>query len=225
MDTRSPLEIPGDVVEGLVDTGESCPVTGRPFLSSPRLKIQGDRFRSQLFQFGDSILFDRAEGVAAPEDVDACFSNFDRLAGSIPGPIVLVQDFSALVSVEGNARRAYETALIARQDRLLGVVFIGLRPMFRLFVRMARRLHPIPFPILTATNWKGALEHATSLLEGRIAPGSGLDQAEIKRPFRVPLPSFLLRGYAEELRQIVSEMPWDSDLDAANPLSVSHPFH
>lgn len=229
MDTRNTQDFHpnglGWGIEPLVETGESCPVTGRPFLSAPSLRIDRERFQSRLHLFGESILFDRAKGVATLEDVETCFANIDRLLKTLPGQIVLVQDFSALVSAEGHARRCYENALIARQDRILGVVFVGLRPMFRLFVRMGRRLHNIPFPMLSTPDWEGALEYATSLLEGKIDPHSSIEQAEVKRPFRIPIPAFLLRGYAEELRHVVSEMPWDSDQETANPLALSHPFH
>lgn len=229
MGTRKSQELPPAGVEQgimpLVATGESCPVTGRPFLSSPALRLERDRFKSRLHLFGESILFDRAEGVATLEDVESCFANIDRLLKTLPGQIVLVQDFSGLITAEGHARRCYENALVARQDRILGVVFVGLRPMFRLFVRMGRRLHHIPFPMLSAPDWEGALEYATSLLEGKIDPRSSIGQAEVKRPFRLPMPAFLLRGYAEELRHIVSEMPWDSDREASNPLELTHPFH
>lgn len=229
MDTRKPQDPPSGLSEGvlepLVETGEVCPLTGRAFFSAPSLRIDRERFQGRLQLFGESIILDRAKGVATLEDVHACFANIDRLLERLPGQVVLVQDFSGLLSADGHARRFYEKGLIARQDRLLGVVFLGLRPMFRLFVRMGRRLHHIPFPMLSTNDWEGVLELATSLLEGKIDPHSTMAQGSAKTPFRIPLPGFLLRGYAEELRHIVSEMPWDSDAEAANPLADSHPFH
>lgn len=229
METRKPMvaSMDRDVDRiSLVGSGEHCSVTGREFLSHPDLLIQVPRFKSQLFLLGETILFDRAEGVANLEAVRTCFSNVDRILASVPGQLVLVEDFSRLVSVEGHARREYELSVIARQDRLLGVVFVGLRPMFRLFVRMGRRLHNMTFPLMGADDWKGALELATSLLEGRIDTLGEFDSPHSKSSrWRLPLPGFLLRGYAEELRHVVSEMPWDSDAEASNPLPASHPFH
>jgi len=194
-------------------------------MTHPDWRVDSLRFGTRVEILSEQIVVDRARGAYRGEEVQTCQAIFDKVMERLPGSVVLIEDFTNVASVDQRARRLYEQGILARADKLRGVVFLGLRPMFRLFLRLARRLNSVPFPLYMARDWKDALEASTNILEGKGQTVlDSLPARSVGRP-RIPLPGFLLRGYAEELRNLVSDMPWDSSKEAFNPLPESHPFH
>lgn len=213
------------VSDQLVETGMSCPFTGRGFLTRPEWSFDNGRFGMRMEVLPDHVVVDRAWGEYRQEDTLRCFEILDDVLARLPASVVVVEDLSRLAGAENAARRLYESELRRRADRIQGVVFLGVGPMFRLFLRLGRRRNAIPFPMQAVDTWEQAIEAATSILEGsspifKVAGGRG-----IRGWRRIPIPAFLLRGYAEELRDLVSDMPWDTSAEAANPLKPDHPFH
>lgn len=213
------------VSDQLVETGMSCPFTGRRFMTRPEWSFDNGRFGMRMEVLPDQVVVDRAWGEYRQEDTLRCFEILDDVLGRLPASVVVVEDLSRLAGAENAARRLYEAELRRRADRIQGVVFLGVGPMFRLFLRLGRRRNAIPFPMQAVDTWEQAIEAATSMLEGsspifKVAGGRGFRAWR-----RIPIPAFLLRGYAEELRDLVSDMPWDTSAEAANPLKPDHPFH
>lgn len=209
----------------LIETGMSCPATGRKFATRPDWTFDNGRFGMRMEVLSDRVVVDRAWGDYREEDTLRCFEVLDDVLGHLPASVVVVEDLSRLAGAENAARRLYESELQRRADRIEGVVFMGVGPMFRLFLRLGRRRNAIPFPMQAVDTWDQAIEAATSMLEGS-SPGFQVASGKVFRGWRrIPLPSFLLRGYAEELRDLVSDMPWDTSAEAANPLDPDHPFH
>ena len=207
----------------LVETGESCPATGRRFLTHPTWKYEDSRFGMRMELFGERVIVDRVFGEYLQSAVEPCFRILDEALDRLPGPAIVVEDMTRLEWAEGAARRLYEQHLHERADRVKGLVFLGAGHIFRLSLRLSRRRHLIPIPIHVVDTWPQAVEAAASILEG--SASSFRIASRPARPRRLPVPAFLLRGYARELREIVSEMPWDAPGEAVNPLSPSHPFH
>jgi len=209
----------------LNETGEICPITGRKFMSHPEWRVDALRYGTRVEILSEQIVIERARGTYRGDEVQVCMGIIDKVMDRMPGPVVLVEDFTNVVGVDHRARRLYEQGVLARADRLRGVVFVGLKPMFRLFLRLARRMNSIPFPIYLAKNWQDTLDASMAMLEGKGQTVLDTLPAPVSRARRIPLPGFLLRGYAKELRDLVSEMPWDSAKEAVNPLAANHPFH
>lgn len=209
----------------LNETGDTCAITGRKFLSHPDWKVEHAQFGSRFELFSEQIVVERVSGAYRTEDAQSCFTVLDSILERLPGPVILVEDFTRLASADHKARRLYEHGLLQRSEKIRGVVYLGMRPMFRLFLRLGRRLNTIPFPMHLAENWQDVIEAVSYILEGR-EQDANKSFRKSKAPRRkIPLPGFVLRGYAEELRNLVSDMPWDTAGDAANPLPPSHPFH
>ncbi len=209
----------------LIETGEVCPVTGLKFRSHPDWTLNKPKFGWRKELFSNQIVVDRVWGNFGSEEVRSCLAWFDHILERLPGPVVLVQDFSGLVACDHRARRTYEQGLIERSDRIRGVVFVGVRPMFRLYLRLGLRLRPMPFPMHLATSWQDVIVASASILEGQDQNTLGMIRKLKKFRRKLALPKFLLRGYADELRNLVSDMPWDSSARAQNPLPAKHPFH
>lgn len=137
---------------------------------------------------------------------------------------VLIFDYSRLRQARPEVRKIVVTAISALKPPLAGLVFIGLNPLFRLFIRLGRRLHNFPFPVEIRESRSDGVDAALRILATSPSPVMPIPPAF--RPLRRSwLPNFLSRWIVRRLQESLADFPWDSKERAPYPVPCGHPFH
>lgn len=68
----------------LVETGESCPATGRRFLTHPTWKYEDSRFGMRMELFGERVIVDRVFGEYLQSAVEPCSGSSTRPSTGFP---------------------------------------------------------------------------------------------------------------------------------------------
>ena len=164
-------------------------------------------------------------GVGNVEDVEIYARTLcGLLEAEGPSGTVLVMDYSKLRKARPEVRKIVMTALNALDPPVAGLVFVGLNPLFRLFIRLGRRLHNFPFPVELRESRSEGVDSALRLLS--TSPTPVLPIPPVVRPSRGRwIPRFLVRWIVRHLQESLADFPWDSRERLPYPVASNHPFH
>jgi PAS domain S-box-containing protein len=146
------------------------------------------------------------------------------IESSGPSGTVLILDYSRLTKARPEVRKIVITALNAIQPPVAGLVFVGLNPLFRLFIRLGRRMHNFPFPVEIRDLRSDGVDAAVRILSTSPSPVMPIPPAF--RPMRQRwIPRALSRWIVRRLQESLADFPWDSKEKTPYPVPVGHPFH
>ena len=173
----------------------------------------------------DGVLLAAPWGVGNVEDVEIYART---LCGLIEREgadrTVLILDYSRLRQARPEVRKIVVTALNSLRPHLAGLVFIGLNPLFRLFIRLGRRMHNFPFPVEIRDSRAEGVDAAIRILA--TSPSPVLPIPPVFKPLRHSwIPKVLSRWIVRRLQESLADFPWDSKERSPYPVPVGHPFH
>jgi signal transduction histidine kinase/ActR/RegA family two-component response regulator len=160
-----------------------CPVTGRTYLTRPEWVGSTDHHLCRLGVM-DEVILCQSFGRSYVEDVNAYCRHVDAILEEFHRPgrkMVLIEDYTQLGATDNFSRQAYVSHHLKLQDDLHGVLFFGLNPFLKLFVRLSRRLHPLSMVVDAFPDYASALESAYRLLGRKldVATSSPAQEVEI----------------------------------------------
>jgi PAS domain S-box-containing protein len=165
-----------------IDAMMVCPATGLSVKSRPEWTDRrfGSDYRLTARVVGDRILLNRATGHAQLQDVveslaltDAIIrDHIDQSAG-----YVHISDFSGLLGITREARKHYIRKMERRED-LLGLIYFGVSPLFRMMIQLAGRLSIVKFNVRIVPDYGAAMSAAMQRIgiDDRRIPPAGVLQ-------------------------------------------------
>ena len=147
-------------------TSSICPVTGSPILRRPEwtdVDFDTDTdYKATFSLVGDRILLSQVSGYATLRGVEKAFRLLSEVvtAGIAGGrPYVQIEDWSGLQGASLEARRHY-IDYTKKRDRLLGLIFCGTSSIFKLSIRLGKRLNILKFEVHIANDYPEAVNLA-----------------------------------------------------------------
>ncbi len=175
-----------------------CRITGLPVRQRPEwtdVGFGGD-YRVTLRVIGDRILHSRPTGYATIRDVDRVLELTRQVIDEQFGPerpYVQIEDYRGLEgsSVEGRKRFIRD---MKGRDRMAGLVFCNPSPLFKVSIRLAKRLTPSRYRVQIARDYEEAVQWAIETLPGEEGPVPHAAFETGSRPGQAPYPE-CVRGH------------------------------
>ena len=153
-----------------LDQNHICPVSGLPVLYRPEwidvvYDITTD-YRGTFSTLGDAIIFIRNSGYGTLSGVKNAMRLFDKFVAEVIGenrPFVRIDDLSGLkgTSLEG---RRYYISQMKKNEHLLGLIYYGVSPMFKMSIKLAKHINIVKFPVHITNDYSEAVKLAVELL-------------------------------------------------------------
>ena len=145
-----------------------CPVTGLPILRRPEWTDVsfGRDYKLTVSILGDSIILNQPSGYATLHDAENSLRLSSKVATEIitgGRPYVHISDYSNLQGASLEARKYYIDNMKER-ERLLGLIFYGASPMFKMSIKLGKRLNIVKFDIQIAKDYSEAVKLALKML-------------------------------------------------------------
>jgi len=146
-----------------------CPVTGLPITRRPEWTDVsfGKDYRVTVSIVGDSILWVQSSGYVTLHDEINVLSLTDQVpaeAISEEKPYVQIEDYSNLRGASLEARKYYIDDMKKRK-RISGVIFCGASYIFKMSIKLGRRLNVVKFPVHIVDDYSEAVRLALEMLE------------------------------------------------------------
>ena len=147
-----------------------CPVSGLPVRTRPEWTDRrfSSRFRFTTQVIGDRVLLNRPSGHATLSDVNASLELADTIVDQYidtTGGYVHISDYAGMQGITHDARRRY-VRYIETNPNILGVIYFGVSPLFRVMIKLASRLSRVKPNVRIVHDYREALTAAMALLDG-----------------------------------------------------------
>jgi PAS domain S-box-containing protein len=144
-----------------------CTVTGVPIYSRPEwTEVHLDSgYTLTLSILGEGILYNRPTGYCTLHGLRNAVHLIDEVVGEVfPGdrPYVQIEDYSNLYGVSLEGRRYFIDDMRNRK-RLLGLIFCCASPVFRMGIKMGKRLNLVRFNVEMVKDYPEAVNLALEL--------------------------------------------------------------
>ena len=204
-----------------------CPVTGLPILRRPEwtdvLFDTDADYKATFSMVGDSILLFQASGYATLHGVKNALRLSSKFATeAIDGdrPYVQLHDWSGLQGASLEARKYYIDTM-KKREQLLGLIYYGTSPMFKISIKLGKRLNIVKFDVQVVNDYSEAVKPALKMLStGKTRPGDPLLPV-------TPRPSALVREEGTS-HEIVTNDDWYLQMDGFSTrfeIIDGHIFH
>lgn len=174
-----------DRSDGEVESGGRCRITGLPVVQRPEWTDVdfGRDYRVTLRVLGDRILHSRPSGFATRRDTEQALEFTQSVVQERFGNrrYVQIEDYTRLRGASLDGRKAFIQGMRAR-DRMVGLVFLTISPVFKVSIQLAKRLTSSDIGIHIAGDYEEALRWAEDCLRGQ-----GLSLSASGIPPRKPL--------------------------------------
>jgi len=153
-----------------IESGSSdiCPVTGLHILRRPEwsnVRFSKD-YRATISILGDNILLVQPSGYATQSDVENVFGLIHKIeTETLSGgrPYVQISDYSNVQGASLEARK-YFIDSVKKRERLLGLIFYGVSPFFKLSIKLGQRFNIVKFNVKIADDYSDAVKLSQKLL-------------------------------------------------------------
>ena len=252
------MSLDKEVQRGMKISSGICPVSGLPIHTKPEwTNVRcGENFTLTLSIVGDSIIWSRPSGVGGLMDIQKAVIFVDEIVAnnlSQEKGYVQIEDYSNLDMVSLEARRFFIRHMRRRQH-LLGLIFCGVSPMFRMSISLAKRLYIGRYKVHVVRDYSSAAKLAVEIADAtiklakpsppfniRVAEDFNSELETIKkeeptkiRPASVPTAGFggpkhstsqQTQQYVDELLKYLGSINWETDgFDPAFEVDPSHPY-
>ena len=148
--------------------GSICPVTGLPITRRPEWTnvSLGKDCRLSVSLIGDSILLSKPSGYVTLHDIENASGLTSKVATeAITGgnSYVHIEDYSNLQGASLGARKYYIDDM-KKWERLLGLIFCGTSSMFRMSIKLGKRLNIVKFDVQIVNDYSEAVKLALKIL-------------------------------------------------------------
>ena len=151
-----------------IDPMMVCPTTGLPVKSRPQWTDRrfGRRYRLTTRVVGDRILLNQPSGHAELKDIIDSLRMTDSIVRehiNASGGYVHVSDYSGMQGITREARKHY-IGHMQRQEKMRGLIYFGVSPLFSLMIKLAKRLSLVKFNVQIARDYSAAMSAAIRLI-------------------------------------------------------------
>jgi len=145
-----------------------CPVTGLPITRRPEWTDVsfGKDYKLTVSILGDSIVLNQPSGYVTLHDVENTLRLSSKVVTEIitgGRPYVHISDYSNLRGASLEARKYYIDNM-KKRERLLGLIFCGTSSMFRMSIKLGKRLNIVKFNVQIVNNYSEAVKLALKML-------------------------------------------------------------
>ena len=145
-----------------------CPVTGLPILQRPEWTDQdyGKDFKLTVRIVGNSILHSRPSGYATIHDTEHALLLTGKVVSEAIGegsPYVQIEDYTNLNGSSFEARR-YFIDNMEKRERLAGLIFCGATPLFKMSIKLGKRLTIVKTNVQLVEDYSEAVKLALEIL-------------------------------------------------------------
>ncbi|MBW1908477.1 MAG: PAS domain S-box protein [Deltaproteobacteria bacterium] len=151
-----------------LNSSEICPVTGLPILRKPEwtdVRL-GKDYKLTLSLLGANILLSQPQGNAILADIENAFIlNSQLVSEAIHGdiPFVQIEDLTNFYDMSLEARKYY-IDYMKKNERLLGLIFYGTSSLFKLSIKLGKRLNILKFDVKIVKDYSEAIKLALKML-------------------------------------------------------------
>ncbi len=212
--------------------GDICHVTGLPIHRKPEwtdvIFDTDSDYKTTLSIIGDSIVLAPTSGYAKLGGVKKAVkfqSKFEAEAFGGEHPYVQINDWSGLRGASLAARK-YFIENIEKNEHLLGMIFYGVSPLFKVSIKLAMALSAVGFHTQIVNNYPEAINLARELvLVGKTNAGAS-PAPSVPQLAADPQAPGHIQKYVEELLRFIGDIDWESDtFDYDMKRDPSHPFN
>ena len=148
--------------------GYICPVTGLPILRRPEWTDVsfGKDYKLTVSILGDSIVLNEPSGYVTLQDAENTLRFSSKVVTEIitgGRPYVHISDYSNLRGASLEARKYYIDNM-KKRERLLGLIFCGASSMFKMSIKLGKRLNIVKFNVQIANDYPEAVKLALKML-------------------------------------------------------------
>ncbi|MCP3874828.1 MAG: response regulator [Desulfobacteraceae bacterium] len=152
-----------------VGSKKVCPITGFSIMSNPEWAYEGKKggFKIEVSLIGKRILYAKPRGHVFNDDQVQSISLQASIAETAIGenePFIQIQDWKELKGASNRARQNYIDYL-TDNDQVMGVIFCNTSFMFKMSIKLGKRLNMVPYPVHIADDYDQAIKTAQILLE------------------------------------------------------------
>ena len=146
----------------------NCPLTGLSINTKLEWKELNfsKEYSASLCILGEHILYTHPSGYATLHDVENILMITSKaVASAVPKdqPYVQIEDYSDLYGASLEARRYYINNMRKREE-LLGLIFCGVSPAFKMSIKLGRRLNIVKFNVRIVDDYFEAITLAQKML-------------------------------------------------------------
>ncbi|HQF54676.1 MAG TPA: ATP-binding protein [Fibrobacteria bacterium] len=144
-----------------------CPVTGHAYLTRPEWLLSSSHHTYRLGVLDNEIILCQSFGRTCVDDLIQYCKVVDSILLEFRQPgrkMVLLEDYTQLGATDNATRQTYINFHLAHQDDLHGILFFGLNPFLKLFVRLSRRILPLRMRVDGCDDYLDALRQAFQML-------------------------------------------------------------
>ncbi len=203
-----------------------CPVTELPILRRPEWTdvTFGKDYKVTVSIVGDSILLSKPSGYGTLPDIENALGLTSKVATeAIMGgnPYIQIEDYSNLQGTSLEARK-YFIDNMKKRERLLGLIFCGTSSIFKMSIKLGKRLNIVKFNVQIVNDYSEAVKLAIKMLShGKMRE----DKPIIVSPHEKNLIRDALPAEKESIcpvtdLPITTKSEW-TDIDIAKNYSVS----
>ena len=150
-----------------IDPSMICPETGLPITSRSAWTDRrfGSGYRLTTRVIGDRILLNQPSGYAKLEDIVDSLHMTDAIVRehiNTSAGYVHISDYSRMQGITLEARKHYIHHM-ERREHLLGLIYFGVSPLFRVMIKLAKRLSLVKFNVQIVKDYRAAMVAALQL--------------------------------------------------------------
>jgi signal transduction histidine kinase len=152
----------------MVAEDSPCPVTGRILWTRPEWNHSNDHYMLRIGTMDGRTFVARAHGRVNLDDTNAYCRRIEAVLSEFhqPGrPLFILEEYSRLGKVENLSRDRYSEFYATKQDCIGALVFAGLHPLIRLYVKLSQRLNAPIFPVVVVDTYEDGLRYCEGLLD------------------------------------------------------------
>ena len=145
----------------------TCPVTGHSYVTRPEWVLSSSHHTYRLGVLDGEIILCQSFGRTYVADVIQYCKTVEAILQEFRRPgrkMVVLEDYTQLGASDNTTRQTYVNFHISHQDDLHALLFFGLNPFLKLFVRLSRRILPVRIMVDSCDDYEDALRHAFRLL-------------------------------------------------------------
>ena len=202
-----------------------CPVTGLSITSKPEWTDVsfGTGYKVTISVLGERVLFAQPSGYATLNDVKGVLKLTSEVADEVitGRPYINMQDWSNLKGSSLEARKWYIDNM-KNSTRVLGLIFYGASPMFKLSIKLANRLNILKFNVKIAHDYSEAVMLALEMLSpGKINTDTPVITSSTEKNNIHDIPPLQKKSICPVTALPVTIKPEWTDIDIAENYSVS----
>ena len=164
---------------GMVPEDAVCPVTGRVLWTRPEWNHANDHYLLRIGTPDGRIFLARAFGRVNLADTNRFCESIERVLDEFASPekpAIILEDYTHLGKVENLSRDRYTEYFSLQQERVGALIFFGLHPLIRLYVKLSQRFASPVFPVVVRESYAESLDFGMRLA------GSAPESATPKMP-------------------------------------------